>query len=111
MSIHCTKQCGHVDIVQSYLKHVENTRGTSQKIFVIRDMFDYLSECNCSRLYCSKKFMDQVQYKLDILYTNELEAFEKVNVDMCPYAIKMFGDHILNCKCKLQKCTRSGKKY
>lgn len=76
MSIHCTK-CVHIDTVQSYLEQIENVRGTSQKIYVIRNMFDYLSKCSCPRLYRSKKFMYEAQYKLDILYTNELEAFEK----------------------------------
>lgn len=103
----CTKQCGHVDTAQSYITQCLKSR----KISDLANVYDYLSKCNCSRLYRNKKFMYEAQYKLDFLYTNDLEAFEKANVDMCPYAIKMFGDHILNCKCELQKCTRSGKKY
>jgi hypothetical protein len=107
----CTKQCGHVDIVLDHFDQIEQAGGTNAKVFGAVKFYDYLSNCNCSRLYGNKKFMHEAQYKLDYFYKNGyLEKFQNFNVDMCSYAIKMFGDHILNCKCN-EKCTRSGKKY
>lgn len=102
------KSCEHVFYIQEKIKQNLNMSRSSDKIAVVDQTFSYLANCDCPLLFKNKKFMETVQNKLNEFYKDDLKRIEELNVDWCPYSIKMFGCHIQNCNCKQ---TRSGKKY